>query len=144
MSKTQDAIDYMTRNPGTTQYAAAKKFNIGQSAVSVTLAKNEIDVCVFQSVGADTLDKVSAKFISNPGMSSASVAKFFDLSPNTLRAAYRGREILARRAMLAQDIKIDDHTEGKYSMREQCAKMVEMVGGEHAASIALAVRSIPL
>lgn len=153
MSKVQDAIDHMYLNPGTTQYAASKKFMIGQSAISVALQRHNSDVAAFESVGVDKLNAIDAWFGGNPQASLGGAATKFGLTANTLRAAYRGQEVLARRKRLAAPIPtavvatiVDRYEEGKLlgrqSMREEAAMLAETVGGEYGVHVAAAIRGL--
>lgn len=154
MSKVQDAIDHMYLNPGTTQYAASKKFMIGQSAISVALQRHNSDVAAFESVGVDKLNAIDAWFGGNPQASLSGAATKFGLTANTLRAAYRGQEVLARRKRLAAGVKKDNtqqptdhaaivyaagHREGYNEAVEAAALVARALGGEHGEHVYSAI-----
>jgi len=139
MSKVQEAIDWIYSNTGVSQYAAAKKFSIAQSAISVALNKHESDAAVYESLGAGMLNAVDAWLGGHPQATQKETAKQFSLPPNTLRAAYRGRDVVARRLRLAKEgAAVDPVAE----MREKCAMLAEAIGGEHGVHIAAAIRGI--
>lgn len=140
MSKVQDAIDWMHSGVGRSQYAASKQFGIGQSAISVTLARQNSDVSVYAEVGDMVLNKIDAWFVANPGARPATAAKHFGIPESTLRAAYRGQAVTIRRAALRQD-RVSERSPDWYAGMEQAASIAEMVGGEYGASIAAAIRS---
>lgn len=139
MSKLQQAVDYFYANPGCSKHFAAVKFDVASSNIYVALKKHDDDIAIYSSVGDDRLNAVNAWFGGNPGATIDAAAKQFGLPVNTLRAAYRGQAIVARRARLASGrVGADPVLE----MREKCAKIAESIGGEHGAAIAEAIRSV--
>src|SRR5574340_189546 len=139
MSKVQDALDWIYSNPDRSQYAAAKKFGIGQSAISVALNNHNNDVAIYESVGPDKLNSIDAWASAHPEATVNSAAKQFNISPNTLRAAYRGQDVSARRKRLSIGQRTADPVA---EMREKCAALVEAAGGEHRAHVAAAIRGL--
>lgn len=139
MSKLQKSIDYFYSHPGCSKNAAAKQFAVAPPNLIVALQKHDRDVTVFEAVGTGKLNAIDAWLGGNPGATAADVSKQFGIPANTLRAAYRGQAISARRARLVSGyVEADPVAE----MREKCARIAETVGGEHGAAIAAAIRSV--
>src|SRR5574340_1052032 len=141
MSKLQKAIDYFYANPGCSKNYAAKHCGVASPNLFVALQKHDADVAVFESGGVDRLNAIDAWLGGNPYASIGFAAAKFGMAANTLRAAYRGRDIVARRLHLANGARRADPVA---EMREKCAALVEAAGGEHSAHVAAAIRGLPL
>lgn len=139
MSQLQKAVDYFYANPKSSKNSIALKFKVGSGNLYTALKKQDIDVAVYTQIGEATLTGIDAWFSGNPGVGINDAAFKFGIAPGTLRSAYRGQEIAARRARLASgQVESDPVTE----MREKCAKIAEQIGGEYGASVAAAIRSV--
>lgn len=139
MSKLQEAIDYFYAHPGCSKNSAATQCGVAASNLFVALQKHDADVAVFDSVGVDRLNAIDAWFGGNPMATVNTAAKQFNIDANTLRAAYRGQAVVARRLRLAKE---GAPVYSVAEMREKCAMLAEAIGGEHGAHIAAAIRRI--
>lgn len=138
MSKVQDAIDWILSGDGRSQYEASKKFDVGQSAISVAMKKHRADLAAYELVGAEKMRAVELFLIENPGASRATVAESYGVPLDTLRAAVRGSAVAARMRTLRAGIKRPMTAE---EMREKCAKVAEVYGAE-GAMIAASIRAL--
>lgn len=139
MSKLQKAIDYYYANPHKSKNAAATACGVASSNLFVALQRHDNDVRVFESVGVDKLNAIDAWFGGNPQSNLDGAAKHFGITASTLRAAYRGQEVLARRKRLAANgVPIDPVAE----MREKCAMLAESIGGDYGVHVAAAIRGL--
>lgn len=139
MSKLQKAVDHFYANPGCSKNSAAKKFDVAGANLYVALQKHDADVQIFNSVGVDRLNAIDAWFGGNPMATVNTAARQFNIPANTLRAAYRGRDVVARRLRLAKE---GAPVYSVAEMREKCAMLAEAMGGEQGVHIAAAIRRI--
>ena len=146
MSQLQKAVDYFYANPNMSKNSVATKFNVGNGNFYTVLKKHDSEVSIFNEIGVGKLNQIDAWFGGNPGATLNTVAFKFGIPINTLRAAYRGQEIAARRTRLANGHVEPEHSadcrSGYSAGMEQAAKIAEMVGGEHGAAVATAIRSV--
>lgn len=145
MSQLQKAVDYFYANPHMNRHSVSRKFKVGAGNLYTAVKKHDEDVAIFNEIGVDKMNAIDAWFCGNPGVTLATAAYKIGISANTLRAAYRGQEIAARRIRLANGHVEPEHSadyrSGYSAGMEQAAKIAEMVGGEHGAAVATAIRA---
>ena len=150
MSQLQKAVNYFYANPNMSKNAVATKFNVGNGNFYTVLKKHDSEVAIFNEIGVGKLNQIDAWFGGNPGATLDGAAYKFGIYPGTLRAAYRGQEIAARRLRLLMNGYVEPehsadyrsgHSSGYGEGMEQAAKIAEMVGGEHGAAVATAIRA---
>jgi transposase-like protein len=139
MSQLQKAVDYYYANPKNSRNSVASKFGVGNGNLYIALKKHDLDIAEYNAIGDAKLNSIDAWLSGNPGAGIKDAASVFGILPSTLRSAYRGQKIAARRARLANGfVEADPVAE----MREKCAMIAETVGGEHGAAIAASIRSV--
>lgn len=141
MSQLQKAVDYFYANPNMSKNSVATKFNVGNGNFYTVLKKHDSEVAIFNNIGVGKLNQIDAWFGGNPCATLNTAAFKFGIPINTLRAAYRGQEIAARRIRLANGHVEPEHSADYRAGMEQAAKIAEMVGGEHGAAVATAIRA---
>lgn len=139
ISNTTKAIAWMLSNPDRTQVAAANEFGISQSAISSVKMREDfaIEYCTTVPV---LVEKVFQAIQVNPTRTSRGLAHSLDMEEKDVRLVMLGLRAKTTRDEALRDLppKIDPAAE----MREKCAKMVEMIGGEHGAAMATAIRGL--
>ena len=141
MSQLQKAVDYFYANPHMSRNSVSQKFKVGNGNLYTVVKKHDGEVAIFNEIGVGKLNVIDAWFGGNPGANIDKAAFKFGIPPNTLRAAYRGQEIAARRIRLANGHVEPEHSADYRAGMEQAAKIAEMVGGEHGAAVATAIRA---
>ena len=142
-SKLQQAVDYYYLHPGCSKNSAAVRCGVAGPNLHLALQKHASDVGVYESVGKNALIAVDAWFTRNPGSTLTTAAKVFNIPVSVLRAAYRGQDFSMRlfRIQNGQVVHTPDWHGGYDAGLEQAAKIAEMVGGEHGAAVATAIRA---
>lgn len=159
ISRSTEAIAWMLAKRGRTQLDASAKFGISQGAVSSTKAREDHAILVCEKSPA-MVEKVYRVLDENPEQTYRGVAYKLGIEETEARSIMLGLrvkrirdEVRFRESDANMDVNEETATGLRYSyatgltdgarnMRETCAKMAEVVGGEHGAAIAVAIRSV--
>ena len=135
-NKSGDALDYLAITPGATVREAAE--HAGTSVPTVYAAK-KIEAArmrALKEIGVDTCDRIAKRADACPLESLANLATFFEVPMEKMRDAMTARDTLSRRSVMQRPV-----TPEYRAGMEQAAKIAEMVGGEHGAAVATAIRA---
>lgn len=154
-SQSTEAVAWMTAKYGRTQLDAAAKFGISQGAISSTKAREDHALLICEKY-PDVVEKVCRVLDANPIQTSRGVAFKLGIAEAEARAILLGLRVKfirdeAKYKESGAPMDVTAETEvgirhgyatGRKEMREQCAKIAEMIGGEHGAAVAAAIRSV--
>lgn len=139
ISDTSKAVAWMLADPNRTQVDAANMFGISQSGISSMRAREDFAIHYCEKV-PDIVERVHLLLAADPTRSPKGIAYSVGIKESEARLVMLGLRTKtardeARRGMLDEPDPVD-------AMREKCAKIAEMIGGDHGASVALAIRGI--
>lgn len=138
ISDTSRAVAWMMADTNRTQVEAANKFGISQSGISNTKAREDFAIHYCETVPA-MVEKIHTLLTQDPLRSVSSICQITGIDGADARLILLGlRAKATRNEALLGRVAHDPVAE----MREKCAKIAEMVGGEHGALIAEVIRSV--
>jgi S1-C subfamily serine protease len=155
ISRSTEAIAWMTAKLGRTQLDASAKFGISQGAISSTKAREDHAI-LFCEKFPDLVDRVLKVLDVNPQQAPRGVAYKLGVPEPDARLVLLGLNIRAVRSEAQfresaanmdanDDIKVGarhGYDCGRRDGLAAAAKIAEMVGGEYGAAIAAAIRSV--
>lgn len=141
ISDTSKAVAWMLADPNRTQVDAANMFGISQSGISSMRAREDFAIHYCETV-PDIVEKVHLLRVADPTRSAKGIAYSIGIKESDARLIMLGlRTKTARQDAIregAGELSADPVAE----MREKCAVLVEMIGGEHGAAMAVAIRGL--
>lgn len=154
-SQSTEAVAWMMAKYGRTQLDAAERFGISQGAISSTKAREDHAILVCEKF-PDTVEKVCKILDSNPKQTPRGVAFKLGITEAEARSILLGLrvkfirdEAKYRESGAPMDVTAENeiairhgYDTGRREMRETCAKIAEMVGGEHGAAVAASIRAV--
>jgi hypothetical protein len=136
-SKVGNALDYLAITPNASILNAAEYAGVSPSAVYAARKIEADRMRALDAIGEDVCDRIAKRAEAHPQESLANLATFFEVPLGKMRDAMTARDTLSRRSRMPRTITADYR-----AGMEQAAKIAEMVGGEHGAAVATAIRSV--
>ena len=154
ISRSTEAIAWMTAKMGRTQNDAAAKFGISQGAISSTKVRED-HALLFCEKFPDVVDRVLKVLDVNPQQAPKGVAYKLGIPEPDARLILLGLNVKAIRSDAKfresaanmdanEDLRIGaqhGYEQGRRDGMEHAAKLVEIMGGEHGAPFAAAIRA---
>lgn len=139
ISDTAKAVAWMLADPNRTQVDAANMFGISQSGISSMKAREDFAIHYCETV-PDAVEKVYQLLEADPTRSASGLSHAVGMKASEIRLIMLGlRAKSARNEALLGIATVANSAE---EMREKCAALVEMIGGEHGAAMAVAIRGL--
>ena len=135
-SKTGDALDYLAIHPDASVREAAEHAGVSVPTVYAAKKIEAARMRALDDIGADVCDRIAKRADAYPLESLANLATFFEVPMEKMRDAMTARDTLSRRSVMQRPV-----TPEYCAGMEQAAKIAEMVGGEHGAAVATAIRA---